>query len=50
VLRAVIINILGIANIVIDITDITIDIADITIDIVDIVNIVDIIVETGRCV
>ena len=42
-LRAVIANVLGIANIVIDITDIATDIADI-------VNIADIAVETGRCI
>ena len=46
VLRAVIADILGIANItdIAGVADIVIDIADIT----DIVNIVDIVVETGR--
>ena len=47
-LRAVIADVSGIANIVTDITDITTDIADIATDIADIVNIADIAVETGR--
>ena len=47
-LRAVIADILGIANIITDIMDIAIDIADVATDIADIVNIVDIAVETGR--
>ena len=46
-LRAVIADILGIA----DVADIIIDITDIAMDITDIAtDIIDIIVETGRCV
>jgi hypothetical protein len=55
VLRAVIADVSGIANIIMDITDIAMDIsdivtdiADIATDIADIVNIVDIAVEIGR--
>jgi hypothetical protein len=50
VLRVVIADVLGTANIIMDITDIATDIADIAIDITNIVNILDIVVETGRCV
>jgi hypothetical protein len=49
-LRAVIINILGITNIIIDIINIAMDITDIAIDIINIINIADIIVEISRYV
>jgi hypothetical protein len=51
VARAVITDVLGIVNItdIVDVADIVMDIADIATDIADIINIVDIAVETGRC-